>query len=219
MLGDPVSLGGTHLATAGTSIAHTISGPVPARSMALVSFYVGTGVKVLTSVTDDQGNTYTAIQKPSTNLWIAYCYVPNGLPSNTVITALWNGSGSTSLRGMNALYFTGRAAVDQSLYVNSLTGTAWSTSASPATTQKLDVSIGSCVAIGSRTNDATAGTPTHTEVVEGAATWALVLVAASNVPSGTAVNPSGTWSASVVWHSLGVVFKDLEPSGGLGMLI
>lgn len=203
------SLGGRGEGNVNTStMTLTTKAEVPAGCTAVAVVVSGSSGRVLSSLTDSQGNTWTIdrVVGGSPSMHFVSCYVPRGLPYGTVLTATW-ASSIVAARAIHAGFVSGNRILDQSA-INGATATAWSSSATAATTA-LGVAIGGACQNNAVANTNTTGSnPAFTELLDNVGGIGVVSTFAVDVPAGTAVTAAGTWgNVNPAWRAGVVVYK------------
>lgn len=216
----PVSLGRAFASNNATSV--TITG-VNADVGDLVIVDAGNdGGHVPTGVTDSAGNAYAADVTP---LFLADNYAP-GRFSCVVTSALVNGTITVAFAGISGIWDKWAAAVKVAPVVawdenrvdqvsrNTGSGTAWSSGATPATTEADELVYG--LAQHAPTSAANTSTPAagYTEVFDvNNSTWSKYTSAYKVVSATGAQTASGTWTASGGWAAYVVTYKEQATSG------
>lgn len=215
-LGTPVSVGVTAPASANSAtVTHTTAGAIPAAATAVIIVGSSTTNRPLSSVTDSAGNTWTiAVDEPhsvsSTNVALAFIYLPSGLASGTTITATY-ASSVLSTRGMAVLYIPGRGEIDRTTSRESATNSAaWTSNATSATTASGCVAVGGgYLATASSNSNTTGSSPAFTELHDNnGGSRTLTSQYATGISSGTAVTAGGTWANISAWTAVVAVFKE-----------
>lgn len=192
---------------------------VPAGATAFAVIASTTSDRVLSSVTDSQGNSWSIdkVVAGSPTMHVASRYCPTGLPFGTVLTATWAAASITS-RAIQAGYMAGNRVVDKTA-ASGATAAAWSSGATAAIVQSNSIAIG-CATQGVATgnNNQTGSSPAMTELLDNPGGLGLVTTFAVNINSGVAVTAAGTWANLPPWRAAVVVYRILvaqtvEPTG------
>lgn len=207
-------MGAAH-SSAGTSATHTLTVSTGASVGDVVVVGVGswsTTGRVLNSVTDSVGNTYTihagatATGEAGRSTWIATTTVTNTIvASSTIITATWESS-LYSRRQVTAFKVTGVDATPDQTANYQYTGPSWDAGALPPGSSANAIVLGfSTRNINTSSTAATNYTNIHSTAGNAMTTTAVYRI----VSSSASYTPGGTWNSNGAWSSSGILL--LEP--------
>lgn len=204
-IGTPVSLGAAHSGS-GSSATHTLT---VAASVAvgevIVAFIASTtDNRVLNSVTDSAGNTYTIHQSNlgiGVNTYLATALCTSPLTSgSSVITATW-ASAVTSTRQITACKVSGVSPTPQDKAANSGSGTGWTgPSVTNSTPDALVLGYGRR-AVNSN-NTPAAG---YTETLDTSGNTMTTTIMHKIVSAAGSNAPGGTWGSNGAWDAVAAV--------------
>lgn len=211
-IGIPVNMGAAHSSN-NNSATHTltISASASVGDIVVVGVGSSTTSRVLNSVTDSVGNTYTihagatATGQTDANTWIATTTVTSAMTaSSTIITATW-ASSLTSTRQVTAFKVTGvNATPDQTSTLQS-SGTGWTTGAlAPGSSASAIVLGFSRRPINTFSTAATNYTNIHSTSGNTMTTTAVYQI----VSSSASYTPGGTWNSNGAWSSSGILLLE-----------
>ena len=211
-IGTPVALGQSAAPTTVTSatVVMTTTAAVAVGDVIVATVGSSTANRVLNSVTDSAGNTYT-IRRSSPastiNTYIATAPCTTILPSGGTITATF-ASSLSSLMAVEAFKVSGaQNAMDVAATGSTGSVVAWSATIVPVSPNSLVVGCSSLL-------DTRANTPgtNYTEIAEiqgsggnkysHAAVWRLLATPASQTPG-------GTWAGAAAWASAAIVLPPI----------
>lgn len=204
-IGTPVSLGGAHSGS-GASATHTLTcaAAVSVGETIVVFIASTTDNRVLNSVTDSAGNTYTIHQSnlgTGVNTYLATAVCTSALTTSSVITATW-ASSLTSTRQITACKVSGISPTPQDKSATSGSGTGWTGSSVANTTP--DAIVLGYGRRGVNTNNTPAAGYTETLDVSGNTMTTTIM---HKIVSAAGSNsPGGTWASNGAWNSISAVF-------------
>lgn len=212
-IGTPVNMGAAH-SSAGTSATHTLTVSTGASVGDVVVVGVGswsTTDRVLNSVTDSVGNTYTihagatATGAVDRSTWIATTKVTNTIvASSTIITATWESS-IFSRRQVTAFKVTGVDATPDQTANYQHTGPPWDAGTlSPGSSANAIVLGFATRNINTSSTAATDYTNIHSTSGNTMTTTAIYRI----VSSSASYTPGGTWGSNGAWSASSVLLLE-----------
>lgn len=211
-IGTPVNMGAAH-SSGGTSATHVLTVTAGASVGDVVVAGVGSSTtsRVLSSVTDSVGNTYTihagatATGEADRNTWIATTTVTNTIvASSTIITATWESS-IFSRRQVTAFKVTGVDATPDQTANYQFTGPPWDTGALPPGSSANAIVLGFATRnVNTSSTAATDYTNIHSTAGNTMTTTAVYRI----VTSSASYTPGGTWGSNGAWSSSAILLLE-----------